>query len=70
MTKKQLPIFRTIPVCNRLHVMRDLERNLSMSERHIGHPNYQGEQQALCGVLKEGETLETWIKRNKKHYIN
>lgn len=53
--------FETIQVLGRTHVVRHVER----PSKHYPEPNYRGTGKALCGVTREGESLEAWIRRTK-----
>jgi len=64
--------FKTIMVCGKTHVVCRIEDRPNESKRKDGstvtieQPNYLGLGVALCGVLKENETLEKWIKKQQK----
>ena len=51
-------MYKTTVMQGRLHVIRQI------GERQ-GYPlpNFNGTGQALCGLLKKGETLDQWRKR-------
>ena len=55
--------YKTIGLCGRTHVLR-YYRRMGVGEVQ---PNYIGSGMALCGVLRDGETLQEWISR--KHVV-
>lgn len=53
--------FKSVIMHGKIHVLRFYRRMGSQ----LPQPNYIGSGMALCGVLRDGETLQEWISRNQ-----
>ena len=64
---KKSDMYKILEVCGRFHVLTDCDRPMTIifngKEQKIDQANYMKTGLALCGVLRQGETLEQWIRR-------